>query len=143
MAVTPGFRRDLIVRAIAVSGAVVSLAALAVAAARQPNARLVRARHEVRSPSGNFVARVEIEQLAGGEKVWRPVVADRLGSVVYRAGEVIVSKPAPRIMWENDLDTLWVIAPASVAFVQEGLHGWTSTELDAADQHLVPSEARG
>lgn len=144
MAQTPGSRRDLIVRAIAVGGAVVSLAALAVAAARQPNARLVRARHEVRSPSGGFTARVEVENLAGGETAWRPVVVDRAGAVVYRAGDVILSRPAPRIMWENDLDTLWVVTSGEgAAFIQEGLHGWTSTELDAADEHLVPSEARG
>lgn len=144
MAKPPGFRRELVMRAIAVGGAVVSLTALAIAASRQPNSRLVRVRHEVLSPSGDFVARVEVESLAVGEQVWRPVVTDRLGSIVYRAGEVIISKPAPRIIWENDLDTLWIVTPGGgVSFVQEGLHGWTSTSLDESDEHLAPAETRG
>lgn len=136
-------RRELILRAAAVAGAAVSLVVLAVAAARQPDARLVRARHEIPSPSGTFVARVEVERTEEGS-AWRPVVLDEKRQVVYRSEELFADDPAPRITWESDLDTLWIASPDGVlTFVQEGLQGWTSTRLTDADAHLAPAEARG
>ncbi len=136
--------REFLLRVAAVSGAVVSLVALAVAASRQPDTRLVRARHDVVSPSGRFVARVDVATDEHGVRTWRPMVLERSGAVVFRSDGVLVERPTPRIVWEDDLDTLWIVsADAGTAFVQEGLRGWTSTTLGSADDHLVPAGVRG
>lgn len=134
-------KRELILRAVAVSGAVVSLVALAVVGSRQPDASRVRARHSVLSPSGRFVASVEVEQGQYGRE-WRPVVTDGGGAVLFRAEETLADKPMPLIFWEDNLDTLWVCSPGTgKTFVQEGLSGWTSTTLTEADAHLAPEHA--
>ncbi|MFV0457661.1 MAG: hypothetical protein ACK5MT_02645 [Actinomycetales bacterium] len=143
MSQSRAYRRELLIRAATVTGAVASLVALAVVTGRQTNARLVRARHEVVSPSGRFVAGVEVES-DGGVRVWRPYVRNGESEEVYRADSPLTSRPAPRIMWESDLDTLWVVqADGTASFVQEGLHGWTSTDLADDDRHLMPVETRG
>lgn len=134
-------RRELIMRAVAVSGAVVSLVAIAVIGSRQPDATRVRARHDVLSPSGKFIASVHVE---GGQygREWRPVVTDHDGRVLFRAEDTLADKPMPLIFWEDHLDTLWVCSPGTgKAFVQEGLEGWTSTTLPEADAHLAPEHA--
>lgn len=143
MAGIPDPRREFVIRVAAIAGAAVSLVALAVAASRQPDAKLVRARHEIPSPSGNFVAKVEVVRGESGTG-WRPVVLDQSRHVVYRSEHVFADNPTPRITWESGLDTLWISsATGGLSFVQEGLQGWTSTTLDDADSHLAPAEARG
>lgn len=138
----PDSRRDLILRVAAAAGAAVSVVALAIAASRQSGARLVRARREIASPSGRFVATVEVARGESGT-TWRPIVLDHSGTEVYRSEDVFSDHPAPRIAWESDLDTLWISSPAGVSFVQEGLQTWTSTTLAATDAHLAPAEVLG
>lgn len=135
--------REFLVRVAAVTGTVVSLVALAVAATKQPRARRVRVRHEVESPSGRFVAKVVVEQ-ESGVRGWRPVIVDDSGTVVFRSEALLPERPTPTIAWEDSLDTLWVIDhDGVVSFVQDGLHGWTSTTLTEDDAHLAPADMRG
>ncbi len=136
-------RREFFMRAVTVTGAVISLVAVAVVSARHPDTRRVRARHGVRSPSGRFLAKIEIDAAADGVRCWRPVVLDNSGAVVFRSDALLPERPAPKITWESDLDTLWVVSPGTgLAFVQEGLQGWTSTTLAESDAYLAPAEAR-
>ncbi len=135
--------RLVLLRAAAVASAVVSLTAVAVAASRVPDARLVRARHEVLSPSGHLVARVEVEPQPDGTSSWRPVVQTVSGDEVYRSEGLFAAGPGLRIAWEPGLDTLWVLsADAGTLFVQQGPSSWTATGLTRDTADLLPDEVR-
>lgn len=135
--------RGALLRIAAVTGAIGSLTALAVVVGRVPDARLVRARHEVLSPSGQFVARVEVEPQPDGTSSWRPVVQTVEGDEVYRSEGLFAAGPGLRITWEPGLDTLWVLSQdAGTLFVQQGPSSWTATGLTRDTADLLPDEVR-
>lgn len=133
----------VLLRVAAVAGAVVSLTAFAVALSRVPDARLVRARHDVLSPSGRFVAMVVVELQPDGTSSWRPVVQTLEGAEVYRSEGLYAAGPGLHITWEPGLDTLWVASEdAGTMFVQQGPSSWTVTGLTRETADLLPDEVR-
>jgi len=136
--------RAALLQALALAAAAAGLALVAALLGRAPNPRLVRAGHDVVSPSGRFAARVESSEGADGVPLWRPVVVDVDGVAVFRSEGVFAVAKGLAITWEPGLDTLWVVSPdAGTLFVQEGPHAWTATALTRATADLVPAEVRG
>ena len=136
--------RAALLRALTLAGAAAGLGLVAAALGRGPNPRLVREDHDVASPSGRFAARVETSDGEDGTRLWRPLVLDEHGAVVYRSDGVFTSTKGLAITWEPGLDTLWVVSPdAGTLFVQEGPRAWTATALTRATADLVPAEVRG
>ena len=136
--------RAALLRALALAGAAAGLGLAAALLGKAPNPRLVRAGHDVASPSGRFAARVETSDGVDGVQLWRPVVVDGSGAVVFRSEGVFAATKGLAVTWEPGLDTLWVVSPdAGTLFVQEGPHAWTATALTRATADLVPAEVRG
>ncbi len=147
--------RAALLRGLALGGAAVGLAVAAATLGRAPDPRLVRAGHDVPSPSGRFAARVERSRSDDGVELWRPLVlqveGDPAGAEVFRSEGVFAAGRGRRagrsglaLTWEPGLDTLWVVSEDSgTLFVQQGPHRWTATALTRATADLVPAEVRG
>ena len=135
--------RAALLRALALAGAAGGLGLAAALLGRGPNPRLVRAGHDVASPSRRFTARVEITPGDDGVPMWRPVVLDQRGVEVFRSEGVFAAVKGLAVTWEPGLDTLWVVSQDGTLFVQEGPHAWTATALTRATADLVPAEVRG
>lgn len=134
--------RAALLRALALGGAAVGLVGAAAALGRRPDPRLVRAGHDVPSPSGDLVARVESSRSADGVELWRLLVLDGDGAEVFRSEGAFAA--GATVTWEPGLDTLWVVSEdAGTLFVQRGPHRWTATALTLATADLVPAEVRG
>lgn len=137
--------RAVLLRALALSGAAACLAVAAATLGRSPDPRLVRAAHDVASPSGRFAARVERSRSEDGVEVWRPLVLQIEGDTeVFRSDGVFAAGKGLTISWEPGLDTLWIVSEdAGTLFAQQGPHRWTATALTRATADLVPAEVRG
>ncbi|MEJ7630703.1 MAG: hypothetical protein WKF54_14035 [Nocardioidaceae bacterium] len=94
--------------------------------ARSAPDRFAQPGHPVASPSGKFVARVDIEPEQNGVETWIVVIDDVSGRKVFRDTDAYSSRHGVGITWLSGADELWLlssdIGTSSVARGPDG--GW-------------------
>lgn len=107
--------------------------------------RFARPDHPRTSPSGRYVARVDLGPEQNGVPTWRVVITDRTGREVFRDSDVYSSRHGVGVTWLHGTDQLWLISSdvgtSSAQLQADGTWTKTAPRPGHFDQD-VPAEIR-
>src|SRR5688572_16719902 len=72
--------------------------------------RFARPEEPCTSPSGQFVARVDLGPEQNGVPTWIAVITDRKGQEVFRDSDAYSSRHGVGITWLSGKDELWLLS---------------------------------
>lgn len=137
-------RAPIVLGAVAAAAAVLAGGA-ALFGGDRVDERFARPDHPRTSPSGQYVARVDLGPEQNGVPTWLVVITDRAGREVFRDSDTYSSRHGVGITWLSGTDQLWLISSdvgtSSVQRQADGSWRKTSPRPGHFDQD-VPAEIR-